>query len=164
MRAGCVLGGGGGPLLGGVGGLGAGAALAERRSLRPRDRPSCAGRDRLRRDRPLPRGREAVVNLDRRSGAELLDLLRACVVEMGQTVVMVTHDPAAAARADRVQMLADGRLADDLAAPSLTEILRRFDQSESTKDAALSAGEAEQARSGHSDPAGDPSDAAASHH
>ena len=71
---------------------------------------------------------EPTGNLDRRSGAELLDLLRRSVIDLGQTVVMVTHDPAAAARADRVLLLADGRIADDLDTPTLPEILRRFDQ------------------------------------
>ena len=44
----------------------------------------------------------------------MLDLLRALVDEHGQTVVMVTHDPVAAAIADRVLLLADGRLVDEL--------------------------------------------------
>jgi putative ABC transport system ATP-binding protein len=70
---------------------------------------------------------EPTGNLDRRSGNELLGLLRRCVDEMGQTVVMVTHDASAAARADRVLMLADGRIADDLAAPSPAAILERLD-------------------------------------
>jgi putative ABC transport system ATP-binding protein len=70
---------------------------------------------------------EPTGNLDRRSGTELLGLLRQCVTELGQTVVMVTHDPAAAARTDRVLFLADGRIAGDLAAPTLPAILDRFD-------------------------------------
>jgi len=52
--------------------------------------------------------------LDRRSGGAVLDLLRAAVDRFGQTLVMVTHDPVAAARADRVVFLADGRLAGEL--------------------------------------------------
>ena len=52
--------------------------------------------------------------LDRRSGGAVLDLLRAAVDGFGQTLVMVTHDPVAAARADRVVFLADGRLAGEL--------------------------------------------------
>ena len=47
----------------------------------------------------------------------MLNILRASVDELGQTVVMVTHDPRAAARADRVVLLADGRLAGELAQP-----------------------------------------------
>ncbi|MEV6346307.1 ABC transporter ATP-binding protein [Actinoplanes sp. NPDC051851] len=52
--------------------------------------------------------------LDARSGAEVLRLLRSTVDRHGQTVVMVTHDPVAAAHADRVLFLADGRVVDDL--------------------------------------------------
>ena len=70
---------------------------------------------------------EPTGNLDRRSGTELLGLLRRCVDELGQTVVMVTHDPAAAAHADRVLFLADGRIDGDLAGPTLPAILDRLD-------------------------------------
>jgi putative ABC transport system ATP-binding protein len=56
--------------------------------------------------------------LDRRSGRAVLDLLRDAVDCFGQTVVMVTHDPVAAARADRVVFLADGRLAGELERPT----------------------------------------------
>ena len=61
---------------------------------------------------------EPTGNLDSASGEEVLGLLRASVDEFGQTVVMVTHDPQAAARADRVLMLADGRLAGELHSPT----------------------------------------------
>ena len=71
---------------------------------------------------------EPTGNLDRRTGRELLDLLRRSVSELGQTVVMVTHDPAAAARTDRVLLLADGRVVDDVAEPSGAEVLRRLDE------------------------------------
>jgi putative ABC transport system ATP-binding protein len=71
---------------------------------------------------------EPTGNLDRRTGRELLDLLRRSVTELGQTVVMVTHDPAAAARTDRVLLLADGRVVDDVAAPSGAEVLRRLEE------------------------------------
>lgn len=57
---------------------------------------------------------EPTGNLDSRSGAEVLDVLRRSVREMGQTVVMVTHDTVAASYADRVVLLADGRVAGDL--------------------------------------------------
>ena len=67
-------------------------------------------------------------NPDRRTCRELLDLLRRSVSELGQTVVMVTHDPAAAARTDRVLLLADGRVVDDVAEPSGAEVLRRLDE------------------------------------
>lgn len=60
---------------------------------------------------------EPTGNLDSSSGEEVLNILRASVDELGQTVVMVTHDPRAAARADRVVLLADGRLAGELAQP-----------------------------------------------
>jgi putative ABC transport system ATP-binding protein len=81
---------------------------------------------------------EPTGNLDRRSGRELLELLRRSVGELGQTVVMVTHDPGAAGRTDRVLMLADGRVVDDVAAPSGAEILRRLDELDA--DAAPEAG------------------------
>ncbi|SDF55340.1 putative ABC transport system ATP-binding protein [Blastococcus fimeti] len=66
---------------------------------------------------------EPTGNLDSRSGAEVLGLLRSSVKETGQTVVMVTHDPSAAAYADRVVLLADGRLAGDLADPTAESVL-----------------------------------------
>src|SRR5690606_18210683 len=53
---------------------------------------------------------EPTGNLDSRTGAEVLRLLREAVDRFQQTVVMVTHDPAAASRADRVVFLADGRV------------------------------------------------------
>ena len=60
--------------------------------------------------------------LDKRSGTEVLETLRACVSEMGQTVVMVTHDPAAAAYADRVVLLADGHIAGEVTNPTAEEV------------------------------------------
>jgi putative ABC transport system ATP-binding protein len=72
---------------------------------------------------------EPTGNLDSRSGAEVLALLRASVRELGQTVVMVTHDPGAAAYADRVVLLADGRIAGEVDRPdraSVTEALQRM--------------------------------------
>ena len=53
----------------------------------------------------------------------MLGLLALRVDETGQTVVMVTHDPVAAAYADRVVFLADGRLAGELAAPTAETVL-----------------------------------------
>jgi putative ABC transport system ATP-binding protein len=64
--------------------------------------------------------------LDRSSSTELLRHLRRSVNELGQTVVMVTHDPAAAAYADRVLFLADGRIVDELAAPTAESVLDRM--------------------------------------
>jgi putative ABC transport system ATP-binding protein len=56
--------------------------------------------------------------LDSRSGAELLGFLRRAVTDLGQTVVMVTHDAVAASYADRVLFLADGRLVDEMREPT----------------------------------------------
>jgi putative ABC transport system ATP-binding protein len=61
--------------------------------------------------------------LDRRSGTELLTFLRTAVTELGQTVVMVTHDPTAASYADRVIFLADGHIVDELHSPSAEDVL-----------------------------------------
>jgi putative ABC transport system ATP-binding protein len=61
---------------------------------------------------------EPTGSLDTRTGADVLELLRRSVREWGQTVVMVTHDPVAAGYADRVVVLADGRIVDDLQAPT----------------------------------------------
>jgi putative ABC transport system ATP-binding protein len=66
---------------------------------------------------------EPTGNLDSRSGAEILGLLRETVDEDGQTILMVTHDARAAAQADRVLFLADGRIVRDLTDPSEPEIL-----------------------------------------
>lgn len=64
--------------------------------------------------------------LDRATGHEILTLLRAGVDREGQTCVMVTHDPAAAAYADRVVLLADGRVVDDLDRPTSRTITDRL--------------------------------------
>ena len=69
---------------------------------------------------------EPTGNLDSRAGAEVLDLLRRCVREFGQTIVMVTHDPAAACYADRVVFLADGRIAGRLDRPAPQDVLDRM--------------------------------------
>jgi putative ABC transport system ATP-binding protein len=66
---------------------------------------------------------EPTGNLDSRTGAEVLSLLRSSARETGQTVVMVTHDPAAACYADRVVLLADGRLAGEILAPTTDSVL-----------------------------------------
>ncbi|MBS43942.1 MAG: peptide ABC transporter ATP-binding protein [Nocardioides sp.] len=66
---------------------------------------------------------EPTGNLDSRSGAEVLRLLRGAVDDHGQTVVMVTHDPVAAAYCDRVVFLADGRVVDELRAPDRDAVL-----------------------------------------
>jgi putative ABC transport system ATP-binding protein len=61
--------------------------------------------------------------LDSRSSAELLGFLRRAVSELGQTVVMVTHDATAASYADRVLFLADGRLVDEMLRPTADAVL-----------------------------------------
>jgi putative ABC transport system ATP-binding protein len=66
---------------------------------------------------------EPTGNLDSRNGAEVLGFLRASVRELGQTVVMVTHDPVAASYADRVLFLADGRVSGELRAPTPQSVL-----------------------------------------
>ena len=69
---------------------------------------------------------EPTGNLDSRSGAEVLGFLRRSVDEVGQTIVMVTHDPGAASYADRVLFLADGRIVDEMHAPSSEKVLERM--------------------------------------
>ncbi|GAA1623582.1 ABC transporter ATP-binding protein [Actinoplanes couchii] len=64
--------------------------------------------------------------LDSRSGHRILELLRALVDDRGQTVLMVTHDPVAAAFADTVVFLADGRLAGELPRPSADRVAERM--------------------------------------
>ncbi|WP_369247954.1 ABC transporter ATP-binding protein [Streptomyces sp. R41] len=64
--------------------------------------------------------------LDLRSAHEVLDLLRDLVNDLRQTVVMVTHDPAAAARAHHVLVMADGRVVEALEAPTAPELARRL--------------------------------------
>ncbi|MFG2650838.1 ABC transporter ATP-binding protein [Streptomyces sp. NPDC048436] len=71
-------------------------------------------------------GDEPTGNLDSRSGAEVLGFLRNSVRELGQTVVMVTHDPVAASYADRVIFLADGRVVDEMHAPTADGVLDRM--------------------------------------
>ncbi|MFZ2501295.1 MAG: ABC transporter ATP-binding protein [Nocardioides sp.] len=66
---------------------------------------------------------EPTGNLDSTSGKEVLDLLRASVDDHGQTIVMVTHDPVAAAYTDRVIFLADGRVVEELQAPTRESVL-----------------------------------------
>jgi putative ABC transport system ATP-binding protein len=61
--------------------------------------------------------------LDSKSSAELLGFLRSAVTELGQTVVMVTHDPNAASYADRVIFLADGHIVDEMHTPTADEVL-----------------------------------------
>ena len=71
-------------------------------------------------------GDEPTGNLDSRSGAEILEFMRHAVDDLGQTIVMVTHDPVAAGYADRVVFLADGRVVDELADPTADGVLARM--------------------------------------
>ena len=66
---------------------------------------------------------EPTGNLDSASSGEVLSLLRRSVDELGQTTVMVTHDPRAAAMADRILFLADGRIVKDIAESTAVEVL-----------------------------------------
>ena len=65
-------------------------------------------------------------NLDSRSGGELLDFMRRAVDEFEQTIVMVTHDPMAAAHADRIVFLDDGRIVDELLSPTIDSVLEKM--------------------------------------
>ena len=69
---------------------------------------------------------EPTGNLDSRSSAEVLGFLQKSARDLGQTVVMVTHDANAASYADRVLFLNDGLLVDDMAAPTATKVLDRM--------------------------------------
>jgi putative ABC transport system ATP-binding protein len=66
---------------------------------------------------------EPTGNLDSRSGSEILRFMRHAVSDLGQTIVMVTHDPIAAAYADRVVFLADGRIVDEMQEPTAERVL-----------------------------------------
>jgi len=66
---------------------------------------------------------EPTGNLDSRSGAEVLSFLRSSVREMGQTIVMVTHDPVAASYADRVVFLRDGQIVTEIDQPTPATVL-----------------------------------------
>ena len=66
---------------------------------------------------------EPTGNLDSQTGAEILSFLRRAVDEFGQTIVMVTHDPVAAAYSDRVLFLADGQIVSELQEPTTESIL-----------------------------------------
>ena len=69
---------------------------------------------------------EPTGNLDSKASAEVLGFLRGSVSELGQSVVMVTHDPHAAGYADRVVFLADGELVDELYEPNAGSVLERM--------------------------------------
>jgi len=69
---------------------------------------------------------EPTGNLDSRAGADLLSFMREAVDRFSQTIVMVTHDPAAAAWADRVVFLADGRVVDEIVAPTADSVIEHM--------------------------------------
>ncbi|HUQ40146.1 MAG TPA: ABC transporter ATP-binding protein [Acidimicrobiales bacterium] len=69
---------------------------------------------------------EPTGNLDSRSGAQLLEFLEQAVSEFDQTIVMVTHDPIAASHAGRVVFMADGKVVDEMAAPTARKVLDRM--------------------------------------
>ena len=69
---------------------------------------------------------EPTGNLDSRTGAEILGFMRRAVRELGQTIVMVTHDPVAASYADRVIFLADGKVVDEMHDPTAERVLDRM--------------------------------------
>jgi len=69
---------------------------------------------------------EPTGNLDSRTGAEILAFMRQAVQDLGQTIVMVTHDPVAASYADRVVFLADGQIVDELQNPTAESVLDRM--------------------------------------
>jgi putative ABC transport system ATP-binding protein len=69
---------------------------------------------------------EPTGNLDSRSGAEVLAFLQDSVRRMGQTIVMVTHDPSAAAYADQVLFLSDGQIVDTMTGPTAERVLERM--------------------------------------
>lgn len=69
---------------------------------------------------------EPTGNLDSRAGAEILSFMRKAVDDLGQTIVMVTHDPVAAGYSDRVVFLADGRISDEMLDPTAQKVLDRM--------------------------------------
>jgi putative ABC transport system ATP-binding protein len=71
---------------------------------------------------------EPTGNLDSTTGGELLAFMRRAVDEFGQTIVMVTHDPTAAAHADRIVFLADGRLVAEMLDPTVERVIDQMKQ------------------------------------
>jgi putative ABC transport system ATP-binding protein len=69
---------------------------------------------------------EPTGNLDSKTGAEILAFMRQAVRELGQTIVMVTHDPVAASYADRAVFLADGRIVDEIDDPTADSVFNRI--------------------------------------
>ena len=71
-------------------------------------------------------GDEPTGNLDSKTGAEILDFMQAAVRDLGQTIVMVTHDPVSASYSDRVLFLADGSIVDEMANPTADMVFDRI--------------------------------------
>jgi putative ABC transport system ATP-binding protein len=71
---------------------------------------------------------EPTGNLDSRAGAEILEFMSQAVRDLAQTIVMVTHDPAAAAYADRVVFLGDGAIVGELVDPTAESVINRMQQ------------------------------------
>ena len=71
-------------------------------------------------------GDEPTGNLDSHSSGEVLSFLRRAVDDMGQTIVMVTHDPRAASYADRILFIGDGRVVDEMSHPTTDRVLERM--------------------------------------
>jgi putative ABC transport system ATP-binding protein len=69
---------------------------------------------------------EPTGNLDSKAGADVLGFMRQAVDDLDQTIVMVTHDPGAASRADRIVFLADGRVVDEMHEPTAERVLDRM--------------------------------------
>jgi putative ABC transport system ATP-binding protein len=69
---------------------------------------------------------EPTGNLDSRTGTEILSFMRRAVKELGQTIVMVTHDPVAASYSDRAIFLADGNIVDEMLDPTAERILNKM--------------------------------------
>ncbi|CAN5853425.1 ABC transporter ATP-binding protein [soil metagenome] len=105
--------------------------LTNRRAHRP-DELSGGEQQRVAIARALVRNPDIILadeptgNLDSRTGAGVLDLMRESAARYEQTIIMVTHDPRAAASADRVVFLGDGRVVDELLEPDPDEILERI--------------------------------------
>jgi putative ABC transport system ATP-binding protein len=76
---------------------------------------------------------EPTGNLDSRTGAEILAFLQSSARTLGQTIVMVTHDPVAASYADRVVFLADGRIVDEIDSPTADRVLERMKSFDGTE-------------------------------
>ncbi len=71
---------------------------------------------------------EPTGNLDSRTSGEILQFMRDAVTDLGQTIVMVTHDPISASYASRVVFLADGKVVDEMLEPTADRVLDRMKQ------------------------------------